>query len=230
MIRPFMSSDGSSTMETVVSAAWLAATRWRASATRLLLHLPHHPRHLVANELLGALQDVPLRLLDGEAGDPLELLDLLLPRGLGLLLHRLEVRFPVGEALLAALELRQLAVDLLFPGEHALLDLDDLAPLLPQLVLDFGAELERLLARFHLGLAADRLGASLRLLAQAAVVCRRRTGAAGRQQARSHVDADSQASPDPGDQEADENHHSSLLRGQARRNGFVDRWSRNQQA
>ena len=35
MIRPFMSSDGSSTSETVVSAAWLAATRWSASATRL---------------------------------------------------------------------------------------------------------------------------------------------------------------------------------------------------
>ena len=35
MIRPFMSSDGSSTSVTVVSAAWLAATRWSASATRL---------------------------------------------------------------------------------------------------------------------------------------------------------------------------------------------------
>ena len=34
MIRPFMSSEGSSTSETVVSAAWLAATRWSASATR----------------------------------------------------------------------------------------------------------------------------------------------------------------------------------------------------
>ena len=35
MMRPFMSSEGSSTSDTVVSAAWLAATRWRASATRL---------------------------------------------------------------------------------------------------------------------------------------------------------------------------------------------------
>ena len=34
MIRPFMSSLGSSTIETVVSAAWLAATRCSASATR----------------------------------------------------------------------------------------------------------------------------------------------------------------------------------------------------
>ena len=35
MMRPFMSSEGSSISETVVSEAWLAATRWRASATRL---------------------------------------------------------------------------------------------------------------------------------------------------------------------------------------------------
>ncbi len=35
MIRPFISSLGSSTRDTVVSAAWLAATRWSASATRL---------------------------------------------------------------------------------------------------------------------------------------------------------------------------------------------------
>ena len=35
MIRPFMSSEGSSITEAVVSAAWLAATRWSASATRL---------------------------------------------------------------------------------------------------------------------------------------------------------------------------------------------------
>ncbi len=34
MIRPFMSSEGSSISDEVVSAAWLAATRWRASATR----------------------------------------------------------------------------------------------------------------------------------------------------------------------------------------------------
>ena len=192
----------------------------------LFLHLSHHPRHLMADELLGALEHVPLRLLDGEAGDPLELLHLLLSRGLGLILHRLQVRLPVGEPLLAALELRQLAVDLHFLCEHALLDLDDLGPLFPQLVLDLRTELERLLARFHLRLAADRLGASLGLLAEAEVLGRRRAGAARGQQPRSHEDADSQACPDPGDQEADENHHSSLLRSRARRNGFVDRRSR----
>ena len=69
MMRPFMSSDGSSTSETVVSAAWLAATRWSASATRLrarrfasalrlLLHLADAARELVADELLGALEQV----------------------------------------------------------------------------------------------------------------------------------------------------------------------------
>ena len=35
MIRPFMSSEASSTTLTVVSAVWLAATRWSASATRV---------------------------------------------------------------------------------------------------------------------------------------------------------------------------------------------------
>ena len=67
MIRPFMSSDGSSTSDTVVSAAWLAATRWSASATRFRArrfasacasssHLPHQPRHLVAHQLLRPLE------------------------------------------------------------------------------------------------------------------------------------------------------------------------------
>ena len=67
MIRPFMSSDGSSTSETVVSAAWLAATRWSASATRLrarrfdsvaglLLELADAPGELVADEVLRALE------------------------------------------------------------------------------------------------------------------------------------------------------------------------------
>ncbi len=61
MIRPFMSSEGSSTSETVVSAAWLAATRWSASRpgcgragappTAPLLELTDPARKLVADEL-----------------------------------------------------------------------------------------------------------------------------------------------------------------------------------
>ena len=84
MMRPFMSSEGSSTSETVVSAAWLAATRWSASATRLrarrfglglrlLLDLPDAPRQLVADELLGRARAAAPCLVDGHPGDPLEL-------------------------------------------------------------------------------------------------------------------------------------------------------------
>ena len=67
MIRPFMSSEGSSITEAVVSAAWLAATRCSASATRLrarrlrlglglLLELADAPRELVPDEFLRALE------------------------------------------------------------------------------------------------------------------------------------------------------------------------------
>jgi len=192
----------------------------------LLLHLANHAGHLVPHELLRALEHVALRFFDGQAGDALELLQLLLGRGFRLLLHGLEVGLPVGEPLFAPLELRQLAVDLLFLRKDALLDLDDLAALPLELALDLGTELQRLLARLDLRLTADRFGAPLRFLAEAKILCRRRIGSTRRQQTRSHVDADSQARPDPDDQEADGNHHSSLLRSQARRNGFVDRWLR----
>ena len=167
-----------------------------------------------------------LRLLDGQAGDPLELLQLLLGRGLRLLLHGLQVGLAVGKALVAAFELRELAVDLLFFGKDALLGLDDLPALFLQFLLDFGPKLHGLLARPDLRLATDRLGGALDFFAVSEVLRGRCVGTARGQHARSHVDADSQACPDPGDQEADENHHSSLLRGHARRNGFVDRWSR----
>ncbi len=85
MMRPFMSSDWSSTIETVVSAAWLAATRWSASATRLrarrlasvcrlLVELADAPGELVAYELFRALRaPPPFAVLHGEPGDPLQL-------------------------------------------------------------------------------------------------------------------------------------------------------------
>ena len=90
MIRPFMSSEGSSTMETVVSAAWLAATRWSASATRLrafrrlasvgrlLVELAHAACELVPDELLRAFEHLGFRILHAQAGRcaQLALLDL----------------------------------------------------------------------------------------------------------------------------------------------------------
>ena len=53
----------------------------------LLLQLPHHAREVVADELLGALEHIALRLLHGEAGDALELAELIVPRRLLLLLE-----------------------------------------------------------------------------------------------------------------------------------------------
>src|SRR5689334_13577003 len=80
-------------------------------ATRLLLGLPDPPRELVADKLLGPLEQVGLGLVHGHARDPLERAELAVARVLELLLELLRVHLAVGDALLAAAELRQLAVD-----------------------------------------------------------------------------------------------------------------------
>ena len=84
MMRPFMSSDGSSTSETVVSAAWLAATRWRASATRLRARRrasdcasssSWRTRRASSWRTSSSerVEDLRLRLVHGHAGDALQL-------------------------------------------------------------------------------------------------------------------------------------------------------------
>ena len=86
MIRPFMSSDESSTTVTVVSAVWLAATRCervrderaRAPAgvgARLFLHLADIAGQLVPDEILRALEQLLARLAERHAGDPLQLVE-----------------------------------------------------------------------------------------------------------------------------------------------------------
>src|SRR5262249_57307146 len=94
----------------------------------------------------------------GEAGDRLELAPLLVER------HR-QSAFLLADRLLAPgelallrdgigeppLELIQLARELLFLREHALLDLLDLALALPRLVLEGRARLERRLFHLELG-------------------------------------------------------------------------------
>ena len=113
MIRPFMSSDGSSTSVTVVSAAALAATRCSASATRLrarrfasarrlLLEPAHAPRELVPDLVLRLLQDARPRLAGGEPGQLLELSPLRELQLLHLLLQLAEMHLAVGDPLLAA--------------------------------------------------------------------------------------------------------------------------------
>ena len=169
----------------------------------LLLHLPHHAREVVADELLGAVEHDLLRLLDGEAGDALELAELVVLGRLRLLLELLEMALAVEEALLAPLELGQLAVDLLFLRDHPLLDLGDLGALVLELLLDVGAELERLLARLDLRLAPDRLGGPDGVGGGALALRLGRGGTARKEHARPDETADDQPDHDPEDQEAD---------------------------
>ena len=183
MILPFMSSDGSSITVTVVSAAWLAATRCSASATRLRARrfdsarassssMPHAPRELVPDELLPTLEQVRLRLLERHAGDPLELRLLRRLRLLQLLLELAEVRLAVGEPLVLARELDELPLDLLLLREHALLDLQHRLAAVGELGVDLGAKLDGLLPRLDLRLAAQRLGFALGVLDQLARIRR----------------------------------------------------------
>ncbi len=168
MIRPFRSSDGSSTSETVVSAAWLAATRCSASATRLRARRFASARASSSScrtrrasswrtRSSVALEEVLLRLADGQAGDPLELGELARPRLLQLLLELPRVGLAVGHPLLAPRELLELRVDLRLAREHPLLELDDLASPLAQLLLELLPEPELPLAGLDLRLALPRL-------------------------------------------------------------------------
>src|SRR5262249_25883523 len=95
----------------------------------------------------------PLVLLALPAADPLQVLRELL-----------EV-FPAARApLLAPLELRQLARDVVLLRDHALLDLDDCVPPLPQLGLQVGTQLDRILPRLDPSLPPRRLGVARGLL------------------------------------------------------------------
>ena len=138
MIRPFISSFGSSISRVVVSEAWLAGEplgRDREDvagaavgvALRLLLDLQERPAPHVASVVFDVGDQHLLGLADGQARQPLELaaLDLLLP--LELLGLRLEVALAVGERPLATLDLGCLQAlcfelmegELLEPGELA---------------------------------------------------------------------------------------------------------------
>ena len=193
MMRPFMSSDGSSTSDTgrlrgVACRHPLqrfgdeVARPALRVGMRLLLELAHHPRQLVANELLRALEQLLLRLAGRQVRDLLERAQLLVLGRLQLLLELAYVRLAVGEPLLSPLQLAQLAVDLLLLREHALLDLQDLRALLRQLELELAAHLHRLLPRFDLGLAPDRLGGAPRVLTRRLPVRLARRKLAGEQQ------------------------------------------------
>src|SRR6185369_11205729 len=126
-------------------------------------------------------QKLALGLLGRQAGDRLQLAPLLVER------HR-EPAFFLADRLLApdelailtcrfvqaALELVELARELFFLREHALLDLLDLAFAVPRLFLERGARLERgflafevgglqTVGRVALGITNDALGVSRRV-------------------------------------------------------------------
>jgi hypothetical protein len=121
------------------------------------------------------------------------------------------VRLPVEEALLPPLELRQLAVDLFFLRDDALLDLDDLGALVLEILLDVGAELQRKLPRLDLSLSADRLGGALGVADEPLPLALGGGEPAGDEDARAEECAEGKAEQDPQDQEADGNPHCSLL-------------------
>ena len=183
------------------------------------LHLPHHAPEIVADELLRALEHVALRLFDREAGDALELPQLFVLRRLGLLLELLQVRLAVEEALLAAFEVGEPLVDPPLLRGDAFLDLDDLRTPVFELLLEFGAQLERVLARLHLSLTADGRGGPLGVGVEALALLFRVRCAPRDEEPGAHEGAREHAEGDPDDQEADGSSHCSLLRDRARRNG-----------
>src|SRR5579884_3289030 len=133
---------------------------------RFLLEHPDAPGEVVTQELLAALEQMRLRLLLREPGDPLELGLLGELRLLQLLLQPPEVRLAVREALVAPRQLDELPLDLLFLREDTLFDLEDgLAPV-SELAVDLRPERDRLLARRDMRLAPDGLGLAVGVLEQ----------------------------------------------------------------
>src|SRR5579859_902664 len=174
MMRPFMSSDGSSMTLTVVSGVTrgdalqrvgdeIARAPLRLAASVLLEHA-HAPGEIVPRQLLPAREQERLRVLERHAGDALERRLLSDLRLLQLFLELLQVDLAVGEPLVLAREVLELALDLLLLGDEALLDLEDLVAPLAELGVDLGAQLDCLLARLHLRLALQRVGLALCVL------------------------------------------------------------------
>ena len=128
---------------------------------RLLLLLTDAAGELVADQILRALEQMVLRLRHRQPGDALELRQRLVLGRLELVLELLDVRLPVGQALLAALDLRRPPRDLVLGLGDSLLDLGDLGAPVLHLGLDVGTQLDRELARLDLRLPPDRLGFAL---------------------------------------------------------------------
>ena len=172
MMRPFMSSEGRWTTDTVVSATWLAAVRWIRQredvagaavglAARLFFDLAHQLGHLVARLVLGLLEQHVLGLRGAEPGDALELDHGLVVRDLQVVGDALGVGVAVAQRLLAAVLLRGARVELLVALQQALLGLADLFAPAAQLGLDLAAHLVHFLFGLEPSFLDDGLGLTL---------------------------------------------------------------------
>ena len=234
MIRPFMSSDGKlderdgrlgrmargDPLEGVGDEVPRAALRLRL---RLLLDRPHHRAISWRTSSSVRLEDLALRVGRREARDPLELRELRVLRRLQLLLE-LASRASRGRRAPArgARAPRPCASTSCLRRGDALLGLDRLRPPVAELALDVGAQLQRLLARLDLRLAADRLGARASRPPSSAAISRSGCRAAAADRARVEPTRRPTASAgDDADQNADHNQHCSLLPS-ARRNGLSE--------
>ena len=127
----------------------------------LLLLLPDATGQLVPDQILRPLEQVVLRLGDGEAGDLLELRERVVLRRLQLFLQLLDVvsrsARPCSRRVTSLVFSSSSRSDLPDP----LVDLRRLGAAALDLVLDLGPERDGELAPFDLRLAPDRLGLAL---------------------------------------------------------------------
>ena len=182
MIRPFMSSLGRSTTETVDSTTCSAADRWMAplmisaASWRLLARVSSSIRltdldGFEPGLVLDLADDLGLGLVLGHPGDALELGHLLLDDLVDLLLLVLDLLLLLEDAALlgrdvavAAVESLDLAVEVLFLVDETALGLVELAAFVLGLVLELGVGRGELLAGLVLGLADDLVGLALGLV------------------------------------------------------------------
>src|SRR5207253_4213496 len=123
---------------------------------------------------------------------------LLLARLLVLVLKLAQMRFPVGQALVAPCELGQLAVGLLLLRQDPLLDLDDAGPVFGDFLVDLRSQLNRLFAGADLRLAPEGVRLAAGVLDQQLPLLR------GGAEARLAEHADCDRDPDPSEDEADQ--------------------------
>ena len=128
MMRPLRSSERSWTTDTVVSAAWPrgealhrggedGASTAVGLLARLLLGLADQASAVVLELVLELAEHDLLGLARGQAGDPLELAQLVAASALDLLLAVVEIALAVGDRLLTPLEVGEPDVDRLLLAE-----------------------------------------------------------------------------------------------------------------